>query len=61
MPVPRNRRFTMSATQMDIGARPIVEIRLETGGHLVPFITGVLISAITAVVSILITGLPHAV
>jgi hypothetical protein len=49
----------MSATQMDVGHVPTMEIRLETGGHLVPFLTGMLIAVVTAVASLLVTGLPH--
>jgi len=54
----------MSATHMSPDhatdhAHPWVEVTERTDGHLMPFVTGVLMFTVAAIVSILLTGLPQ--
>lgn len=40
-------------------AQPWVEVTERSDGHFLPFLTGVLLFAVTAVVSIVMSGLPY--
>ena len=54
----------MSATHMSTDhvtghAHPWVEVTERSDGHVMPFVTGVLLFAVVAIVSILLSGLPQ--
>lgn len=49
----------MTTTHMTSDARPWIEVTERSDGHFLPFVTGVLLFAVSGIVSILLTGLPH--
>ena len=49
----------MTTMQRTDRAQPWVEVTERSDGHFLPFLTGVLLFVVAAVVSIVITGLPH--
>ncbi len=49
----------MTTMHLTDRAQPWVEVTERSDGHVLPFLTGVLLFAVTAVVSIVISGLPH--
>ncbi len=49
----------MTTMQLTDRAQPWVEVTERSDGHFLPFLTGVLLFVVAAVVSIVITGLPH--
>lgn len=50
----------MSATTGNTDhAHPWIEVTEPSDGHFLPFVVGVVLFAVSAIVSILATGLPH--
>jgi len=49
----------MTTMQMTSENRPWVQVTERSDGHVGPFLTGVLLFVVTAIVSIVISGLPH--
>lgn len=49
----------MTTAHMSTDTHPWVEVTERSDGHVMPFLTGVLLFVASAVLSILATGLPH--
>lgn len=49
----------MTTMQLTSGAQPWVEVTERSDGHVLPFLTGMLLFAVTVIVSIAITGFPY--
>jgi hypothetical protein len=49
----------MTTVQLTAEARPWVAVTERSDGHFPPFATAVIMFAVSAIVSILLSGLPH--
>ncbi|MGE0415251.1 MAG: hypothetical protein AB7O80_00480 [Acetobacteraceae bacterium] len=49
----------MTTTHMHAEATPTIRVTERSDGHFLPFVVGVAIFAVSAIVSILLTGAPH--
>jgi hypothetical protein len=49
----------MTTIPMNAPLTPTIEVTERSDGHFLPFVAGVAIFAVAAIVSILATGLPH--
>jgi len=49
----------MTTAHATAGSHPWVEVTERSDGHVMPFLTGIVLFVATAVISILLSGLPY--